>query len=248
MGKQQALDDSADLVAPLVAGTGVIDADERRCLQTGLQDGGSFFPKASTRVQQQAQDLAFGNVDAKAVEMLAQARQRHLSTVVKLDRHAAEFPTIVALDILRHGCCDRLAVGKLPDLAADQFDFCRDDEILHQKIGIALEAGTRWRFHSDEALLHSNTRSHRPAAPLAAALRPRGFLHAAGLGRWLDVRAALQALQAGDLFPLLQNNLLQRRNLAQQSHHQSLQLSGGQTFKISGRRHPCIESQIRPRR
>jgi hypothetical protein len=48
-----------------------------------------------------------------------------------------------------------------------------------------------------------------------------GFVHAA----WSDVRWPLQALQPRDLFALLADNLLQRRNLTKQPDRQRFKLS-----------------------
>ena len=49
---------------------------------------------------------------------------------------------------------------------------------------------------------------------------PSGLVHAA----WTDRRAALQALQTGDLFSLLANNLLQGADLDKQINQESFKL------------------------
>ena len=59
--------------------------------------------------------------------------------------------------------------------------------------------------------------------PLALFRRLRRLVHAAWCA-WLDVRAALQAFQPGDLFALFADNLFQFAELAEQFNQQSLEL------------------------
>src|SRR5271165_6615183 len=69
----------------------------------------------------------------------------------------------------------------------------------------------------------------------------RRIVHAARFA-WLDRGAALQAFQAGDLFPLFADRLLQRSDFAGQLNQQSLQLWTVQTGEVGWRRHIRKES------
>ena len=108
---------------------------------------------------------------------------------------------------------------------------------MHQKGFVTFE-NRSWRdLDPDHLCFDFDPRRDLPSArlpPLFLRLRRRGsFLHAARL----DVRAAFQTFQPGDLFALFGDGLLQDGYLTVQFHQQRFKLCTAQRGKGGGQRH-----------
>jgi hypothetical protein len=92
---------------------------------------------------------------------------------------------------------------------------------------VALEARSFGDRCLDHLVFDFDPRRHLATEPPLALFRRlrrlRRLVHAAWCA-WLDVRAALQAFQPGDLFALFADNLFQLADLAEQFNQQSLEL------------------------
>ena len=138
---------------------------------------------------------------------------------------------------LRQWSQDRPPVRRYPALAQVAGRLRRNHQILNQKGFVAFE-NRSWRNLDPDHLVFDfyPRRDLAPARllPRLPRLRRRGaFLHTARL----DVRAALQTFQPGDLFALFGDRLLQGGDFTEQSNQQSFKLWPGQRGKGGRRRH-----------
>src|ERR1700735_4615657 len=110
---------------------------------------------------------------------------------------------------------------------------------------MTLEARSFGNRCLDHLVLDFHPRRHLATEPPLALFcrlrRLRRLVHAAWCA-WLDIRAALQAFQPGDLFALFAHNLFQFADLAERFNQQSLELWSAQTRKGWRLRHIRKES------
>jgi len=128
---------------------------------------------------------------------------------------AAQCRTEMACDLLGQRCQDRSAFRRHPALTQVTGGGCRDHQVLHQETFRALE-NRAWRDFDPHYLFldFDPGRDLASTAPLRLWDRFRrcgALVHAARL----DVRVALQAFQARDLFALFGERLLQCGDLAE---------------------------------
>jgi hypothetical protein len=146
-------------------------------------------------------------------------------TLVVLHQHeAAQFRSEMACGPLRQWSQDRPPVRRYPALAQVAGRLRRDHQILNHKWFVAFENRSWRNLDPDHCVFDFYPRRDLAPArllPRLPRLRRRGaFLHTARL----DVRAALQTFQPGDLFALFGDRLLQGGDFTEQSNQQSLRL------------------------
>ena len=138
---------------------------------------------------------------------------------------------------LRQWSQDRPPVRRYPALAQVAGRLRRDHQILNHKWFVAFENRSWRNLDPDHCVFDFYPRRDLAPArllPRLPRLRRRGaFLHTARL----DVRAALQTFQPGDLFVLFGDRLLQGGDFTEQSNQQSFKLWPGQRGKGGRRRH-----------
>src|SRR5208282_5394286 len=143
----------------------------------------------------------------------------------------------MAFDPLRQWSLDRPPLRRYPALAQVAGRVRRDHQILNQKGFVTFENRSRRNLDPDHLVFDFDPRRDLAPARLLPQfpwLRRRGsFLHTARL----DVRAALQTFQPGDLFALFGDRLLQGGDFAEQLNQQSFKLCTGQPGKGGRRQH-----------
>ena len=200
-------------IAPQVACAGVIDADPRGSLQSGLLERRLLMVKGLVAFGEQVGNLPRRDQHPEILDLLMEERHRHAALIVLAQQIAYQVRAIMPPDILRQRRHHDLAVGlQIPGAPiANRSDL--DDQFLDRVQLVSLEPPPRFRRKRELPLLADNHPGALgrlvPLAPLF--LPPRGLavialgqsrsrlralLHAARL----QLRPALQVLEARILF------------------------------------------------
>src|SRR5580704_12191776 len=239
-----------EAIIGLMARPGVVHRDPGRARQPGAQHLACFRVKAAMAGGQQADHLAFGNVDAQAAQQRHQPRHCGLSLMILGEHETAQLRPEMAIEAIRQRRRYDLAIGCQPALALKVDDVRMQHQLLNHKAGVALEtrAGRRcgqldFAFFIDRQL---GPRA-AAAAPLVDAAHRLwiGLLHAARFAVRLDLRPRRTALEPCDLVALRRNRSAQIGHLLQQLHHQQLQLGRRKSVNVLGQRHARRESDSR---
>jgi len=243
-GELRIADLGAEAVLGLVARTGVVDGDPGGIGKPGPQHVAGLRQEALLAGDQQANDLALGDVDAEAVQQPDQPRHRDLSLMILGEHEAAQFGSEMTVDAVRQRRHDRLAVRGLPALPAEMRDPRLDHQVLNQEAGIAFETRAGRRRGLERPLLVDRQFGFRAAAPTALATghNRRGLARLIHSAR-LDVRPAGSALQPRNLVALQGNHPTKIGHLLQKPQHHALELRSRKSIKVRRWRHSLRESE-----
>src|ERR1700691_4082642 len=164
-GEVRVADLGAEAVLGLVARPGVVHRDPGAAREPGTQHVARFVAETVLPLDQQADHLALGNIDAERAQQPHRARDRGLSLMMERQHEAAELRPEMALKALRQRRRYHLAVRSLPALAAEFNDVWTHHEVLHHEAGVAFEARACRRCgHLDLAFLIDRQLRARAAA------------------------------------------------------------------------------------
>src|SRR5215218_3863217 len=158
--------------------------------------------------------------------MLDQPRDGELPLMVERQHIAVQVWPEMPDDAIRQRRHKGTAIRGQPALAADADPVGSHDQVLNQKVLIALEARSgRSSSVYDTLLMDDQVRGFGAPPPgLAAGARRRCVgVHAARLAR-LDGWTPFEPLEPGDLLALGRYRSFQRGDAAQQLQHQPLQI------------------------
>jgi hypothetical protein len=137
-----------------MARAGIVSRDPGGGRKPGTQDVASLSDKAVMAFDQQADDLALRDEDAKAAQQLHQSWHRGLGLMILSEHKATQLRSKVTIDAGRQRRHHHLTVRSLPAFAAEIHDMRTDLQILHNETRVAFEAGTRrWGSELDGPLL-----------------------------------------------------------------------------------------------
>ena len=167
-GEMRIADLRAEAVRGLVARAGVVHRDPGGCRKSGAQHVTRLAEKSVLALDQQADDLAFGNDDAEAAQQRHQSRHRHLPLMVLGEHEAAQLRPEMTMNAGRQRRRHRVAVRGLPALAAEIHDMRADHQILHHEARVAFEAGAARRCGDFDGPFLVDRQLRPRAAPSAA--------------------------------------------------------------------------------
>ena len=134
-------------VAPLVAGSGVVDMDIARDLEPCTQDLILLRVEALLALSEDVVHLPSRDVDPDLPQLLHNQRLGHVCVVVlvenKADQRAVEVAT-EGLDLLWERCHNRLARWRLPPLPVVQDIVRFEHKTLNRVVLISLERASCW--------------------------------------------------------------------------------------------------------
>ena len=217
-----------DEVLGLVPCAGVVDRNPRCGFEARAQHLARLVEEGILAFDQQSHELALRDDDAEVDQQRSQARDGGLALMILREHEAFELGPEVSVDPGRQRRDDGRAVWQLPALAPVEHGQRLHDEVLDEKLLVALEAGALGDVRAlDDFGLTDRELGSLCAATTdlarALALGPGRLVHAAGLAR-LDLRPALQALEPHVLVAQLGVLCLQSGNVLQNLHEQRLQL------------------------
>ena len=192
-------DMSTKAVSGLMPGARIVNGQPGCRSKSCAQHFNIFFEESILLTAQKPHDLPLGNRDAQAGQLRGEPRDRDLTLVILAQDEALEVRPEMAADALGQRRHNGLAGGKQPALAPVADRPRLDDDILDDKVLVALEA----RAFRQAVWLQDTGLVNGERSPLgAAATLPPGvpsgirrLLHAAGL----ELGASLQALEPRDL-------------------------------------------------
>jgi len=139
-GEMGIADLGAEAILGLVARAGVVHRDPGRARKPGAQHIARFRVKTVMAGGQEADQLALGDVNAKAAHQRQQPRHRGLSLMVLGEHETAQLRPEMAIEALRQRRRHDLAVRGQPALALELDNMRMDHQVLHHEAGVALEA------------------------------------------------------------------------------------------------------------